>query len=101
MIYTVKISPKASDALFNRALHILLNGYPDTADSYYHGVYAYIGIVLSNNPKKFRPRDKSKTIRLAIYNKTTLIAYIVDDDSTTVTVIDIFNAREDYTRRLR
>lgn len=101
MIYTIKISPEAEDGLLSRALHILSNGYPDTADSYYHGVYAYIGIVLSNNPKMFRPRDKTGTIRLAIYNKTTLIAYIVDDNNATVKVIDVFHSREDFTKKYK
>lgn len=97
MSYVIEIMPEAEDAIFDRYIYIRQKGSPQAAENFYSGVYLYMSLYLTNNPKLFRTRDDiGEGLRVAFYKNNTAIVYSVDDVNKIVTVSNVYHTSQDF-----
>lgn len=96
MAYRVVYSPEVVDALEALFLYIAERSTPATADRYLAAVIETCER-LALFPHRGVPRDDIRPgLRVTHHQGRTVIAYAVDDDAQTVSIIGVYHGGRDY-----
>lgn len=100
MSYTVLFAPDVEDQLATIEEHIAKAGSPVAAARYVDAIITYCeGLVTF--PERGRKRDDLLPgLRITNYRGSAIIAFLVDADAETVSIVGVFYGGQDYETRL-
>jgi toxin ParE1/3/4 len=96
MVYTVVFAPEAQEQLLALYQFIAEQGAPLTAERYTSAIVDYCE-AMSTFPKRGTQRDDIRPgLRVTNYQGAAIIAFAVDDATTTVSIIGMFYGGQNF-----
>lgn len=96
MPYRVIYTPEASDQLEELFLYVAERSSPETAERYTEAVLATCESLGRFPARGVAREDVRPGLRLTHHKGRTVIAYAVDDDARTVSVVGVFHGGRDH-----
>lgn len=96
MTYVVTLSPRARDQLIALNAYIAGAASPEIADRYTDAVAEFCFSLVTFPERGTRRDDIRPGVRITNYRKRTVIAFSVDVDTATVSILGVFYGGQDY-----
>lgn len=101
MSYTVLFSPEVQDQLDALEDFITNGGSPVTAASYVDAIVAYCQSLVIFPQRGLRRDDLMPELRITNFRRSAVIAFLVDTDAETVSIVGVFYGGQDYEAALQ
>lgn len=101
MSYTVQFSPEAQDQLDELEAFIMLAGSPVTAAHYVDAIVTYCQSLVTLPRRGTKRDDLMLGLRTTNYRSSAVIAFLVDTEAETVSIVGVFYGGQDYESILR
>lgn len=96
MSYTVQFAPEALDQLDTIENYIAHAGSPLTAARYVDAIVAYCESLARFPERGIRRDDLMSGLRITNHRRSAVIAFMVDPDTETVSILGVFYGGQDY-----
>lgn len=96
MSYTVKFAPEALDQLDAIEDYIAHAGSPIAAARYVDAIVAYCESLATFPQRGIRRDDLMPGLRITNHRRNAVIAFMVDTDAETVSILGVFYGGQDY-----
>ena len=101
MSYTVQFAPEALDQLDAIEDYIAYAGSPLTAARYVDAIVAYCESLATFPERGIRRDDLMSGLRITNHRRSAVIAFVVDPDAETVSILGMFYGGQDYEATLQ